>query len=544
MSKDAERRAARALADGDVNEVLRALADAAVDDDDARARWALMLLEAGEIERAAELAEKLSPRERAKLEPLLEVDRVPLRTEEDDEEDALDAIELRPVRGGAEDAAVVREFLRFFGGRRDLYAQQWHDARRGRSGYRPVREPLTEAVARAHLAGRRTIGQYLLWPDDTVSFAVIDLDLSRSAKAELEAGHGEGSALRHPALRAYTSRTIEHARRLHVPLFAEDSGSRGVHLWLFFEPRRPARAARALLARIVEAAGAPPADVGVEIFPKQERAGQRGLSSLVKLPLGVHQATMRPCLLLDDALEPIEDPSAALARLRPVSPEHADAILSRRLFALPSPTPFEKAPDLPKHGSPRSLAKALRDVPDGRPAREAAERMLESCAVLRELANRAYRPEGLRPDEARALIYSVGLVGKTPALAVEILAAAQVPMRELHRVRGGLPSPVGCRRLRELRVAECRGCPRGAAAQPYPTPAVFAVGAVPCEPPRHAKFAAWLEPATGLEPDALEDLASKLETLEQRLERIEERAMDARPGTSAERPEESRDEGS
>ncbi len=517
-----------ALARGDLDAARAAFERSEPRTDAERLRWALVLLEVGDLERARALtAEITDPARRGAVEELFDDPAPSEPSEADRAEDELDRAELCRRRPGAEDAGVVEAFRRWFGGRSDLFSRQWYDARRRRGGYRPVRQPFTAEVARAHLAGRQTLGQYLLWPDATVSFAVIDLDLGASAVAELEAARGEGSALRHPGLRDYAARIRERGARLDVPLFVSDSGRRGAHLWVFFEPRRPARAARALLRHILEASGAPPADVSVEVFPKQDRHGPRGLSSLVKLPLGLHQATMRPCPLLDESLAPIEDAASALGRLRPVAPDRVDAILGRRLLslpALPTPTSTQPAPELPDAPVPRNLAVALRGVPEGKGAREAAERMIDGCSILGTLVDAAFSRRALTPDQGRALIYSLGLVSRTPTLAVEVLGAAQVPMRELNRVRRGLPSPVGCRRLRDVGAAagaKCARCPSMEGAQPYPTPALFAVGAVAPAPPRHAPFAAWLEPADTLAEDAYERLHGQVAGLDERLRRLE-----------------------
>ncbi|MCK5690830.1 hypothetical protein KAI87_16230, partial [Myxococcota bacterium] len=132
------------------------------------------------------------------------------------------------------DHESVELFLRFFGGRRDLYAKQWYDPKRKRSGYHPVREPLTASVAERHLEGSTTIGQYLLFPDDTVNLGVIDLDLDSNALAEFRATSGEGaSAAAHPMMRTYGLSLLESARSLGITLWPEDSGGKGLHLWLF-----------------------------------------------------------------------------------------------------------------------------------------------------------------------------------------------------------------------------------------------------------------------------------------------------------------------
>ncbi|MBX3275641.1 MAG: hypothetical protein KF729_35605 [Sandaracinaceae bacterium] len=522
---DALAAAERALAAGDL-ETARARLLAApfpVEPQEAL-RLLLALVEAGAVTDARRLAERcaaiLDVPSRPGLAELLDDAAPPPPTELDEADADLDAAELVRANGPA-DADLVAAFTRWFGGRPDLYARQWFDARRRRAGYRPVREPLTADAVRAHLEGRHTLGQYLLWPDATVSFAVLDLDLDASALAELEAARGPGSATRHAGLAAYAARVLQRAAALRVPLTVTDSGRRGVHLWAFFEPRRPARAARALFRRLLDAAGPPPPDVSVELFPKQDAHGSRGLSSLVKLPLGLHQVSMRRCPILDERLAPIDDARAALGAVRAIEPRLLDDVVGRRLAVLPVPDRAEAAPALPRAPSPRSLAQVLRQLPDGRPARDAALRMIDGCAVLAALVDRAYRERALTADEARAIIYTLGLAGAHPALAIEVLRAAEAPMKELHRAQKGMPSPTGCRRLRELGVADCRGCAGLERAEPYATPALFAVGAVPLAPPRHAPFAAWLEPAGELAADAYEDLASRLEHLDERLRRLE-----------------------
>ncbi|MFO0695985.1 MAG: CRISPR-associated primase-polymerase type A1 [Polyangiales bacterium] len=436
------------------------------------------------------------------------------------------------------DRADEELFSRFFGGRRDLYARQWHDARRDRAGYRPVQEPLTPEVVRAHLEGRITIGQYLLFPDGTVSFGVIDLDLARNAVDALRAAHGEDvSPLAHAGLGEYARAVLEAARSLGLALFAEDSGAKGIHLWIFFEPRRPARAARALLAQLVRAAGPQPADVSVEIFPKQESAGPRGLSSLVKLPLGIHQRTLRRCRLLGASLEPIESSHEALLQLAPAEPSLIDAILAHRLAPLPAPWrgPLEPAPVLPSAPLPRSIAAALRGLSDADAARAAEERMLEGCGVLRAIVDAAYRDRVLSADEGRALTYSLGLVGAGPGLIDEVLAHAHSSLEELRRVRRGLPSPVGCKKLRLLPThgASCSACPRVANARPYASPAFFAVGSVAPSSPKHAPFADWLDADESAVTSPLAALGEALDRIERRIEHLERRGEHGGPDASS-----------
>ena len=90
-------------------------------------------------------------------------------------------------------------FMKFFHGRRDLYALRW-ESKNGNSGYAPAcantwrpglcgkpkqkcgtcpnRQllPLDPKTIHGHLAGRHTIGIYPLLPDDTCRFLATDFD--------------------------------------------------------------------------------------------------------------------------------------------------------------------------------------------------------------------------------------------------------------------------------------------------------------------------------------------------------------------------------
>ena len=515
--------AEEAAASGDVERVRKLSATLNVQalDDALAYRWWLLLVSSGLDACAAPLAERLSQgpfAERvaaAAAAPPLDAD----------ESDLIDP-PVTPLRTEPDDTVVVNLFLRWFGGRRDIYARQWYDERRRRTGYHPVEQPLTADVVRAHLEGRITLGQYLLFPDGSVSYGVLDLDLDAGALADLRSVQGPDTLpLDHPALRKAVERLLEVAPRLGLPVWPEDSGGRGAHLWLLVEPRRPARAVRSLLGRLLETAGPLPPEVNVEIFPKQDQPGPKGLSSLVKLPLGVHLGTMRRCFLLDEQLRPIVDQRAALERLRAPAPDIVADVLGRRLAALPAPElePRTGPPPLPRRETPRSLAEALRAIEPGLEERAACDKILEGCAVVRALVRRAYASRHLSAEEARALLYTIGLVGPACQLIEDVFATAQVSRKELERVRRGLPSPTGCSRLRRLATdlgVECR-CDFGDAALPYATPVLYAVGPVRPAAPTWTPFAATLD-ESGLETaDPLATIAEWLRRIEARLSELE-----------------------
>ncbi len=491
-------------------------ADAPARRDEERFEAALLLAEHGELELARRIASLvLEPALAEELRALFEVPAVETDSEDEDDDDL-----SGPARSASELEDVAELFLAWFGGRRDLYASQWYDERRKRGGYRPVERPLTLSVARAHLDGRSTVGQYLLHPDGSASFGALDLDLDAGALATFRATRGqEIAASEHPALRAYALGLLRAAASLGIALFGEDSGGKGAHLWAFFQPRRPARAVRAMFQAVLRAAGPQPPEVGVELFPKQETLGPRGLSSLVKLPLGIHQTTGRRCHLLDSDLRPIESASAALARLRAVDVTAMDAVLGGRVALLPSPELGPREPLPPAERpvlSSAVLAETLRNLPEEEePA--CAERILSSCDALRALVHGGLERRTLAPDEARAVAYTLGLLGRTPRTARDLFARAQISSRELDRLKNGLPPPMGCTKLRAIaKMPRCAGCVDKAL--PYSTPVLHALSLAAVPPPRAPAYVDALDRV--LAEDPLEAIGTSLRRIEEKLDAL------------------------
>jgi len=433
------------------------------------------------------------------------------------EGDALD-LELpddgRP--GGASD--TVERFLRCFGGRRDLYAEQHRG--RHRALWRPVRKPLLPRDVEAHLAGVRTLGQYLLFPDATCAFGVLDLDLSPDALAELRTATGARGPTEHPALRDALGRVASAARALGLRPVLVDSGAKGAHAWFLLETRRPARAVRTLLAAVLERAGALPAAVSVELFPRQERQGPRGLSSLVKWPLGVHRGTGRRAWVLDDALAPVDDVESALDRVGFCDDAAVDAVVAHRLVPLPSPE-LSAAPPPPAPASeaavrPSDVAVLLREL-SGPRAVAAEDAVVGGCPVVAGLCRQAFEGGRLSPDEARSIVYTLGLIGPDAALARKALAAGQANPRALDTARRGMPAPMGCRKLHALRPDLAVGCTCPARSGPllYASPVAFALGG---EAGPGAARLAPLEPLAGpLYEDPLATIGQALRRLEAKL---------------------------
>ncbi len=174
-------------------------------------------------------------------------------------------------------------------GRRSDYAIQQRDGR-----YFRVKKPVTEAVLTRHLAGWMNIGTYVLDEEKRCSFAVFDAD-QKDGLAVLSRLQADLAAQGYPAY-------LERSRR-------------GGHLWLFLREACPASLVRAWLLPLAN-------EHRLELFPKQS-AG-RGVGSLIRLPLGIHQRSGKRYPFLNEDLQAVaptlQEQLRWLARVQRVMP--------------------------------------------------------------------------------------------------------------------------------------------------------------------------------------------------------------------------------
>jgi len=244
---------------------------------------------------------------------------------------------------------------------------------------------------------------------------------------------------------------------------------------------------------------------------------------LVKLPLGVHPATLRRCALLDRKLKVYSSALEGLRALRLVPMDAVDAVVGRRVVPLPAPeiTPVRAVPRLDTRPTPRSLAETLRQIEVGVPEKEAVDAVLRGCPVLAGLTKKAFENHSLLADEARALLYTIGLISPGPGVIDEVLASAKIPRRELDRLRRGLPNPAGCKKLSRLAPEGTCSCFEKNEVLPYPTPVLHATGSVAPSPPPWTRFAEHLETDESVIQGPLDAIGEVLARIEKRLDRLE-----------------------
>lgn len=191
----------------------------------------------------------------------------------------------------------ARRMRVLFAGRENVHARQWIDED-GRVGYSPVHEPLADHLLALHLQGTATLGVYPVRADQTVLFGVLDIDVRKTALATGEASQSMTARLRE-MVQADARRLARQFEQLHLPIYAEESGYKGVHLWLFLAEPVPAAEVKRFLEAVVQRVGPPSPELQWEVFPKQEQVAEDQLGNLIKLPLGIHLKTGRRCLFID-----------------------------------------------------------------------------------------------------------------------------------------------------------------------------------------------------------------------------------------------------
>ena len=263
-----------------------------------------------------------------------------------------------------------RRFIELFQGRQDVHARQWIN-QKGKMGYSPINKPISDDDVREHLTGDITLALYMHRNDNTVRFTVIDVDGKKENRDEaIEVGFQIRQA----------------AHRFGIPVYLEDSGQKGCHCWIFFSEPISAGIARKLGMLLVARVQPLPKDVTAEIFPRQERLSDDALGPVMKLPYGIHKATGRRCVFLDQGGNPLEL-SDFLRSVRSLPIDDVEKVISR----LKTNRPAER--DLP-------------EMP------EEVEAILKECGMLRRLCEKPSLTGHLTHTERLILLYTLGRLGE------------------------------------------------------------------------------------------------------------------------------------
>lgn len=382
------------------------------------------------------------------------------------------------------DAQLVR-FLTLFSGREGVYARQWASPT-GESGYTPIREPLTLAVVRNHLLGNHTVGVYLLRVDDTVNFVAFDIDvpkyiLSRSIS---------DAALWEKALKGVhrvACRLVDAGAAHGIPVYLEDSGFKGRHVWIFLDQPLPAKVAKRFAALLLAQLGPLPPEVNLELFPKQTAIKGEGLGNLIKLPLGIHRRSGRRSQFLTPQGEPLPDPLGTLEEIQTIPKRDVFAFLQR--FS-PAPGGQPETPGVAGKGE--EIVETTRGAREGAPAErppwmpgpvaeeydlerdEEVQYLMLKCEVIRHLVEQANQHQELSGEEQIVLTYTLGHLAHGVEAVNTLLRRSLVAPESSFlksRLRG---NPISCPKIRSRipQVTSRVGCKCNFGSKPntYPNP--------------------------------------------------------------------------
>ncbi len=321
----------------------------------------------------------------------------------------------------------IAVFAKLFSGREGVFARQWLTDD-GKIGYMPVYHALFDNDIKEHLAGQQTLGYYLMRSDNSVLQMIIDFDITKQARTDVAVTDEELGEWR-KLLWSDVARVRDALLEVGMKSYPEDSGFKGMHLWLFFNEPVPARDVLIFSKKILAAAGPPPPGLIREVFPKQPRVDPKELGAMVKLPLGIHKLTNRRCWFLNNDGQPAKDQLAYL---------HSIELVPHAVFR----TAFEKLK------SPRSLPTV-----EAAPAeREAVDRVFKGCNVLRHFKEKAERTKWLNHIERLTVLGSLVHLGPAGHQAIhEIISQTtnynhRITEKFIQRAKG---FPLSCPRIRE-----------------------------------------------------------------------------------------------
>jgi len=202
----------------------------------------------------------------------------------------------------------------FFRGRQSAYVK-WIV-----SGYRKIPQPLTDEIYQEHLQGKITISIYTITEENTCFYGMFDFDdRSQIAKERL----------------LVLFRLMKHYR---LPALIEPSGSKGIHLWTFFDNIRAEKAYHLMHLLVRKAADEMllsrdeflrlTQNRVIEIFPKTPRISpDTPFGFAAKLPWGKHPTTGKRTLFVDEAFQKIENQEGIFDNITPAKENLIDEII-------------------------------------------------------------------------------------------------------------------------------------------------------------------------------------------------------------------------
>lgn len=314
-------------------------------------------------------------------------------------------------------------YQRRFIGRSGLFARYWRNSK-GQSGYVPVRQQISITDFKAHLSGQDILGTYILDQSSKIKSLVFDIDGPTMDESGRQKAHQLAMAM------------AKELNEQNIPTLLFDSGGKGRHIWLCFGEPVDTKPVRQWAESFLDKYRPFTDGILVEIFPKQDFLSDGAYGSMIRLPLGKHPESNRFSRLLDPNGNEVDDPWVILRN-----------------------NPFVDV----------KLLNQSRTINAVNPP-ESVMPMINGCALLKGLINKALKLHQLKHTERLALLYTLGHCGDAGRNYIHQIMAMcgnydpRTTERFIVRLEPGHKS-IRCSRLREwlkdyLPDVEC-SCQRG-----------------------------------------------------------------------------------
>ena len=281
----------------------------------------------------------------------------------------------------SENSSTINNYsliIHLFTGREGVYARGWKNPD-GRIGYFPNKKSLDENIIKKHLNGEEFVGIYLLRMDNTINFAVIDIDIAKNQfKTTAQESLSEEA-------RDTAYKIKNFSKKMNIETYIEETGGRGFHCWFFFSSPLKASTARNFLKFIIRHLNNNSSKIEMEIFPKQDKIAKDALGPLIRLPLGIHPLTGRRSFFLNGKRERAKDIETFLKSVRKISVLDISKAIQN------------------------SIHKELYVVNETDPY---ISRILHGCNVLRYLLTKAKTTHELRHTERLVILYVFSHLGE------------------------------------------------------------------------------------------------------------------------------------
>jgi hypothetical protein len=366
-------------------------------------------------------------------------------------------------------------FTTLFASREGVFARQWVSPT-GESGYTPVHEPLTHKVAENHIIGNYTIGAYPVRLDNTVNYIAFDLDAAKFVVSKAITSEKAWRSVM-KTVHDTACRLLDLAAANDVPMYIEDSGFKGRHCWVFPESPVPAGVARKFGTLLRNQLLPLPAEVTVEVFPKQGSVRRGGLGNLIKLPLGIHKRTGKRSLFLDPDGSPATNQLALLRSVDKAS-KHAIYATAQRLQ---SEVAREPQPGERPEADEASQAPRLQPLPTPQlpydPERDPMfQALMLKCPVLKAIVDKVNREGAVSNEESLVLIHTLGHLEHGADAVNHVFERCMNADPALFLKSGLKGNPMSCPKIRsrvpEITRSRNCNCAFDLTANLYPTPII------------------------------------------------------------------------